>query len=101
MDKRVNTASSRRREDVRRAQPQWHRVSYSTTSRRPWAMLKLGGPAMLRETKSVVLLTAGFGAVRGGKKSGPRRVKSCAASPRSCCCGPSDAGSRPQWRSPR
>ena len=38
-------------------------------------MLKLAGPALLRkEPESVVLIAAGFGAVRGGKKSA-RRVQ--------------------------
>ncbi|KMK72927.1 hypothetical protein ACJ65_08885 [Kocuria rhizophila] len=77
VDKRMNTGEFFvHHEDVRRAQPQWHpRQLLHDEQKALWAMLKLGGPAMLRkESESVVLLAAGFGAVRGGKKSA-RRVK--------------------------
>ncbi|MEE5589868.1 TIGR03085 family metal-binding protein, partial [Streptococcus pneumoniae] len=65
VDKRMNTGEFFvHHEDVRRAQPQWHpRQLLHDEQKALWAMLKLGGPAMLRkESESVVLLAAGFGA---------------------------------------
>lgn len=72
LDKRMNTGEFFvHHEDVRRAQPQWHaRQLLHDEQRDLWNMVKLMAPALLRKEKhSVVLLAAGFGAVRGGKKS--------------------------------
>jgi len=77
IDKRMNTGEFFiHHEDVRRAQPQWHaRQLLNDEQKALWSMLKLAGPALLRkEPESVVLIAAGFGAVRGGKKSA-RRVQ--------------------------
>lgn len=77
VDRLMNTAEFLvHHEDVRRAQPQWHaRQLLNDEQKALWSMLKLAGPALLRkEPESVVLIAAGFGAVRGGKKSA-RRVQ--------------------------
>ncbi|CAL8896725.1 TIGR03085 family protein [Kocuria varians] len=77
IDKRLNTGEFFiHHEDVRRAQPQWHaRQLLNDEQRALWSTLKLMGPGLLRkEPESVVLIAAGFGAVRGGKKSA-RKVR--------------------------
>ena len=77
LDKRMNTGEFFvHHEDVRRAQPQWHpRQLLNDEQKALWSMISFGAPLMLRgENEAVVLLAAGFGSVRGGKKNA-RRVK--------------------------